>query len=153
MTDFPNKVVTVVLVFLMLVVAPITWSYVREEMKTERMVMNEIVAFLDKTTDKGTISQQDLDNFYIAVNASGGTYDVIVKAYTYTPVKKSDKEVRPVYVSTDYLVNGEPVPLNSGTLIKASVKEVGTSPTRRLLWTLLKLETGESKFGLVATVR
>lgn len=70
--DFVNKIVTVVLTFIMLVIAPITWEYVRSEMITERLVLNEMVQFLDKVTDKGTITAEDLDDLYLGVNSTGG---------------------------------------------------------------------------------
>ena len=44
--DFVNKIVTVVLTFIMLVIAPITWEYVRSEMITERLVLNEMVIYI-----------------------------------------------------------------------------------------------------------
>lgn len=164
MVDFPNKVITVILLFLMLVVAPITWSYVRTDMVAERLILNEVVAFIDKVTDKGTVTQQDLDELYIAVNASGGTYDVRVNRYIRIATKDlnaddPNKAVRTIYVNADISetdpVTGEAVPveMNSGDMIKVSVKEIGSSPTKNLLWNLLKLDKTNTDFSLAGTVR
>lgn len=164
MVDFPNKVITVILLFLMLVVAPITWSYVRADMVAERLILNEVVAFIDKVTDKGTVTQQDLDELYIAINASGGTYDVRVNRYIRIATKDlnaddPNKAVRTIYVNADISetdpVTGESVPveMNSGDMVKVSVKEIGSSPTKNLLWNLLKLDKTNTDFSLAGTVR
>lgn len=149
MADFPNKVVTVVLTFVMLVLAPILWSYERGEMITERMVLNEISQFLDRVTDKGFITQNDLDDLYLAVNSSGGAYDVDVKRYIRMATQDENGEPRTLYLSADYL----DMKLNPGDIIKVTVDDIGISPHKRLLWSLLRLDAGESKFSLAASVR
>lgn len=160
MVDFPNKVVTIILVFLMLVVAPIVWSYVRADMVAERTILNEVVSFIDKVTDKGTITEQDLDELYVAVNASGGTYDVQVKRYVRVATKDlnavdPDKAVKTVYVNADIIntTTGEPEDMNSGDMVKVSVKSLGSSPTKNLLWNVLKLDTNDTDFSLSGSVR
>lgn len=164
MIDFPNKVVTVILVFLMLVVAPITWSYVRADMVAERLILNEVVGFIDKVTDKGTITDQDLDELYIAVNASGGTYDVTVDRYVRIATKDlnsidPEKSIKTVYINSDLTILNpdtgkyEPAEMNSGDMVKVSITELGDSPTKNLLWSLLKLETNDTDFSLSGTVR
>lgn len=160
MSDFPNKVITVILVFLMLVVAPITWSYVRSDMVAERLILNEVVGFIDKVTDKGTITEQDLDELYIAVNASGGTYDVKVKRYVRIATKDlnsndPDKSIKTVYVNADITnaTTGEPEEMNSGDMVKVSVDELGNSPTKNLLWNILQLDTNDTDFSLSGSVR
>lgn len=158
MSDFPNKIFTIILTFVMLVIAPITWSYVRGEMVTERLVLNEMSQFIDKVTDKGTITEEDLDDFYLAVNASGGTYDVKVKRYIRMATKDEYDNSRTLYLSGDYYtVNGsgdyEPIKMNIGDLVKVTVDDVGVSPAKRLIWSILRLDEGESKYSLVGSIR
>lgn len=147
MLDYINKVVTIVLVFLMLVIAPLTWVYVRDEMITDRLVLNEIASFIDRVTDKASINEQDLDDLYIAVNATGGTYDVKVKRYVRTSVNDGG-EVRTVYIADSNVGS-----LNTGDVVKVTVKEVGISPTKRLLWSLLRIDMGKSQYSLAGSVR
>ena len=147
--DFVNKIVTVVLTFIMLVIAPITWEYVRSEMITERLVLNEMVQFLDRVTDKGTITAEDLDDLYLGVNSTGGTYDVEVKRYVRMSTSDEFGNPRTIYLSVPY--EGET--MNLGDIVKVTVDDVGRSPAKRLLWTLLRVDAGESRFSLSAMVR
>lgn len=138
----------------MLVIAPITWMYVRDDMITERLVLNEVAQFIDKTTDKATITQQDIDDLYIAVNASGGTYDVEVNRYVSTPTPSDVGDSRMLYSNVDYLdVDGKPLDLIKGDVIKVTAEEIGLSPAKKLLWTLLRVDSGSSKITLAGSVR
>lgn len=158
--DFPNKVVTVILVFLMLVVAPITWSYVRSDMVTERLILNESVSFIDKVTDKGSVTEQDLNELYIAINATGGTYDVKVTRHIRVATKDlnavdPNTSIKTIYVDAE-LTNpdtGEAEDLNSGDVIKVHIKSVGDSPVKNLLWSVIKLDTASDDFALAGSVR
>lgn len=147
MVDFPNKVVTIILVFVMMVLAPITWVYVRSEMVSQRLVLNEMANFIDKVTDKASITKQDLDDLYVGVNAAGGTYDVRVKRYIRTSVQDGST-TRTLYLADDSVGT-----LNIGDVVKVTVVEVGTSPTKRLLWSLLRIDSGDGKFSLAGSVR
>lgn len=147
-TDFPNKIFTIVLVFLMLVVAPLLWVYVRGEMVAQRLVLNEVTQFLDKVTDKGFITQEDLDDLYYAINASGGTYDVRVRRYVRMSTQDENGETRTLYLNAE--LNGQ---MNQGDVVKVTVEELGTSPTKRLLWSILRVDEGKTKFSLAAAVR
>jgi hypothetical protein len=139
----------------MLVIAPILWSYVRDEMKSERLVLNEIASFIDKTTDKASITKADLDDLYLGVNAAGGTYDVKVKRYIRLSTLDENNEPRTLYLSDDYIdkTTGKATDMNIGDVVKVTVDEVGMSPAKRLLWTLLRVDSGESKFSLAGSVR
>ena len=64
MTDFINKVITIVLVFIMLILAPLLISYMSTDMVTERLVLNEVSQFIDKVTDKGLITEYDINDLY-----------------------------------------------------------------------------------------
>lgn len=148
MWDFPNKIFTIILIFIMLVLAPLTWVYVREEMITDRIVLNEMAQFIDKVTDKASITQEDIDELYMAINASGGTYDVRVKRYIRMSTQDEYGQPRTLYLSDDHIGN-----LNIGDVVKVTVEEVGKSPAKMLLWSLLKIDMGNSKFSLAGSVR
>lgn len=155
MVDFPNKILTIILVFVMLVIAPITWMYTRDDMISDRLVLNEVAQFIDKTTDKALITQQDIDDLYIGINASGGTYDVKVKRYMPTPIPAGAGESRLLYSNVDYIdpVTGDALPMNKGDFVKVTVEEVGQSTAKRLLWTILKMDSGKTKITLTGSVR
>lgn len=155
MLDFPNKVVTLILVFLMLVVAPLIWMFSRDDMVSQRLALNEMTQFLDKTTDKGYIEAQDIDDLYLGLNATGGTYDVKVRRYMPTPIPAGSGQSRLLYKNVDYYdkVNKKAIKLNKGDIVKLTVEEVGYSSARRLLWTVLRFDSGKQKTTLSASVR
>lgn len=154
MYDFPNKVITILLVFFMLVIAPSVWMYEREEMISDRLVLNEMSRFLDTVTDKGTITEQDINDLYVGLNASGGTYDVKVKRYIYAPTPTANSP-RAIYINVPYYDKNtnKPSVMTQGDLVKVTVDEVGISPAKRLLWNLLHLDTQSTKMSLSATVQ
>ena len=81
MSDFINKVITIVLIFVLLVLAPLLISYMSTDMVTERLILNDVSQFIDKVTDKALITQYDLNDLYLAVNSHGGAYEVVVERY------------------------------------------------------------------------
>ena len=157
MIDFPNKIVTILLIFVMLVIAPLTWAYVRAEMTSERLVLNEMSSFLDRVSDKATVTQQDLDDLYLGLNSAGGTYDVKVKRHIRMATKDENNQARTLYLSDDVIKveNGKKVSvtMNTGDVVKITVKEVGVSPSKRLLWAILRIDSGKTDFSLASTVR
>lgn len=153
MIDFPNKVITLVLVFLMLIVAPILWYYSRDDMISQRTVLNETEQFLDRVTDKAYITQSDIDDLYVGVNASGGTFDVKVKRYMPISVPNGDT-TETKYVAVPYFDadTGKESQMTKGDIVKVTVKQVGVSPAQRMLWAFLRIDDNASDITLAATV-
>ena len=81
MSDFINKVITVILIFVMLVLAPLLISYMSTDMLTERLVLNDVSQFIDKVTDKFLITEHDINDLYLAVNSHGQAYDITIERY------------------------------------------------------------------------
>ena len=148
MGDYVNKVITMILVFIMLVLAPLTFVYVKSEAKADKLAMNEVTQFLDKVTDKASITERDKDDLYMGVNASGGAYDVSIKRYIRLATTDEDGKARTIWLSADS--EGD---MNLGDRVKVTVKSVGVSPAKRLLWSLLRIDSGDSTFSLASTVR
>jgi hypothetical protein len=139
----------VILIFVMLVVPPVLFSYVRAEMKAERIALNEVELFLDKVTDKGTITDQDLNDLYLGIAATGGIYDVKVSRLIRISTLTEDGRIRTIYLDENY----ENTRMNMGDLVKVTVTEIGVSPAKRLLWHVLRIDEGKFEFSLVAAVR
>ena len=182
MTDFVNKVITLVLIFVMLVLAPLLISYMSTDMITERLVLNDVSQFIDKVTDKSLVSEHDLDSLYLAVNSHGQAYNVTVKKYQVleeeNPTGGELSTTKLIYVNMDeleLLTNGtlvytdqdaevkegkiaagvkkDYVDLEPRDVIKVHVEEVSMSPGKRLFWTLLRVDKGPFEFSLAGTVR
>lgn len=148
MLDFINKVITITLVFLLMVIAPITISYMTNDMISQREVLNEITQFIDKVTDKATITQTDLDDLYIGLNATGGTYNATVKRYIRLATQNDDGSTKVIYMADDTVDS-----LNIGDVVKVEVEEVGVSSAKRLLRMLVGVDSDAFNTSLAGTVR
>ena len=163
MSDFINKIITLVLIFIMLVLAPLLLSYMSTDMVTERLVLNDVTSFIDKVTDKGTITNKDLDTLYLDVNSHGQAYNVKVQRYIVVeePVGNKMSGVKStnlIYVNTDDLDRMQKkeidqVNLNIRDVVKVHVEEINLSSGKRLLWTILRVDKGKTHFSMAGTVR
>ena len=165
MSDFINKVITVILIFIMLVLAPLLISYMSTDMVTERLVLNDVSQFIDKVTDKFMITKHDINDLYLAVNSHGQAYDVEIQRYQLVEESLPDGTTKLIYVNTNDLYDimtsqkdatGNPiteVELTVKDIIKVHVKEVSLSSGKRMMWTLLRVDKGLFEFSLAGTVR
>ena len=166
MSDFLNKVITLILIFVMLILAPLLLSYMSTDMSAERLVLNDVTQFIDKVTDRAAITEKDLNTLYLNVNSHGRAYEVTVKRYQVMeepiPSGSGDEitETNLIYISMDdieALVNGTSetgtIELNVKDVVKVHVEEVAMSPGNRMLWTLLRVDKGHFEFSLAGTVR
>ena len=159
MTDFLNKIIEIILIFILLVLAPITISYMTTEMVTQRTALNEVSQFIDRTTDKQMITKADVDDLYLALAATGGTYDVSVERYVpiSAAVNENGKQVlKTTYISVediDNITSDTPIQLNVSDVVKVHVKEVVMSQGKKMLWAVLRLDSGELNFSLAGSVR
>lgn len=162
MTDFLNKIIEIILIFILLVLAPITISYMSSEMITQRTALNEVAQFIDRVTDKQMITKADVDDLYLALGATGGRYDIEIKRYVpvSVPITESGVTVvhttRSSYIATDDvddITSSDALELNVSDVVKVTVKEVSMSQAKRLLWNVLKLDSGKLEFSLAGSVR
>lgn len=158
MSDFLNKVITIILIFVLLVLAPLLISYMSTDMVTERLVLNDVTQFIDKTTDKALITQQDLNELYMAVNSHGNSFDVDVYRYQLVEEDLPGDKTKSLYLKLDdveRLESGDldKVKLNIKDVVKVHVEEAALSPGKRLFWTVLRVDKGKFSFSLAGTVR
>mgnify|MGYP000992899581 FL=1 len=155
MSDYINKIITLILIFIMLVIGPLTFSYLSDELTSQRMILNEVTEFLDKITDQATVSQSDLDDFYLAINSYGIVLDAKVERYMQTPSIGVDGNMENIYfMANDFsdLKSDEQMQLFAGDVIKVTVEEVSVSPGRRLMYYVLKVDSGKYNLSMSATV-
>ncbi len=148
MSDFVNKIVTLIMIFVLLVLSPLLISYMTTDMKAQRLVLNETIQFIDKVTDKGTITQEDLDQFYLNINSHGMVLDAKVKRLVRVASLLPDGSVKTVYFAVD-----DTSVMNTGDIIQVTVRELGISAVRSLTYKLLRIDTGTFQFTLAGGVR
>lgn len=158
MSDFLNKVITIILIFVMLVLGPLLISYASTDMVAERLILNDVTQFIDKVTDKSLITAYDVNDLYMGVNSHGNSYDVTVERYQLIEEPLPDGSTKLVYLKHDDtydLTIGEvdSVELNIKDVVKVTVKETSLSPGKRMFWNVLRIDKGPFEFSLAGTVR
>lgn len=149
MSDFINKVVSIALAFVMLVLAPLQLSYKVDESIAKREILSEVSLFIDKAKDTLSITEEDLNKLYVACNSSGMAVDVKVKRLIRSDISKEGR-IETVYYAVDDFKDLEL--MNAGDVVKVTVSEIGISTARRLTHTLLKIDDGKFEFSLARTV-
>ena len=155
MSDYINKIITLILIFIMLVIGPLTFSYLSDELTSQRMILNEVTEFLDKITDQASINQSDLDDFYLAINSYGIVLDAKVERYMQTPSIDANGNMKNIYFMADDFSDmdiNKDVKLFAGDVIKVTVEEIAVSPGRRLMYFVLKVDRGKYNLSMAATV-
>lgn len=154
MSDFINKVISVALIFVMLVVAPLLISYRSEEAMARRLILNDASTFIQMVRDTGKITEADLDVLYMKINSHGIAANVTVKRLVRTEVgneiARKDSEVKTVYYSVED--KDKLKEINRGDVIKLTVEEIGISSAKRLVYNILKIDEGQFKFSLAGAV-
>ena len=151
MSDFINKVVTIILVFVMLVIAPMLISYKTEDMLAKRQILNDVEMIIDKVQDTANITQDDINKLYIDCNSHGLTVDVQVKRMVATSVYDTNEGV----AKTNYFAVDERALLetiNAGDIIQVNIKEITISTSRRATYRLIGLDEGPLEFSLAGVV-
>lgn len=151
MSDFINKVITVIMVFAMLVLAPLLISYKSDNMLARREILNDVEVFMDKVQDTSSITVDDLNNLYMTCNSHGLTVDVDVKRLIATAVYDNDNKI----AQTNYFAVDDTESLaniNAGDIVKVTVEEVSISSSRRVTYAILGIDEGSLKFSLAGVV-
>lgn len=173
MTDFINRILNLVILFTALVIAPLLFTFLSSKLTDERLILNEVTEFLDKTSDKASMNEYDIDELYLKLNSHGMLLDVEVERLIYAPTTNADGVLIENYIKADTITDvireneqkainaGKPkserevaeIKFNSNDSIRVRVREIGTSTGRRILYNILKIDTGRFELTMAATVQ
>ena len=151
MVDTISKILSIVLIFLMLVLAPLLISYKIDDAVARREILFEVTQFIDKVRDTQSVTDTDLDQFYQNCNSHGLTVDVRVRRLVKTVVIDPDTEE----VIVEYTITDDPAALynfNKGDGVQVVVEEIGISPSRSFMYRVLGADSGPLKFTLAGIV-
>ena len=151
MSDFINKLITVVLIFILLVMAPMLISYKLDEMVAHREILNDVELFIDRVKDTSTITKNDINSLYMDCNSHGLTVDVRIKRLIQTDVFDTSIGVS----QTNYFAVDDEESLkniNAGDIIQVQIEELTTSSAKRATYRILGLDEGPMKFTLAGVV-
>lgn len=157
MTDAINRIFSIILVFLSCVLGPYVFSTIAADNVTSREVLNETSVFIDKVTDKGTLTREDLDDFYLALNSHGGVFTATISHYQLIEEPVPGESSKLLYVansSVEALESGmlDEVILNTKDCIQVHVTAVTHTTGDRLIYRVLGIDRGVLDFHLAGTV-
>lgn len=135
MKGFISRVIALILVFFMLILAPLINSYCITEMENRRQILNEVTSFLDMVTDKKTISTDDLNRFYMKISSYGMVLDIKVKRLVKTATLENDGTLNVTYVSVDDISI-----INQRDIIQVQLREKSQSSYQKILQIFLGVE-------------
>lgn len=128
MNGFLSRIISLVLVFLMLILAPLVYSYCVTEMENRRQLLNEVTSFLDVVTDKKSITNDDINEFYMKAASYGMVLDVQVSRLVKTATLESDGNINITYISADDISL-----LNQKDVVQIKLTEKSESAYQKLL--------------------
>lgn len=148
MTDIFNKILGVLLAFVILVGGPLIIKSMGKDLTMNRSVLNEMTNFIDKVTDNGRLSEADLADFYLGISSYGMTMDATVKRYMKV-VNPDGKQG----TYTSYVLNDDLSQWSQGDIIKVTVKAIDYTGGQRLQNRILHLTPPKFEQTLAGMVR
>ncbi|BCJ93094.1 hypothetical protein acsn021_06630 [Anaerocolumna cellulosilytica] len=145
---FIARVISLVLIIIMFIICPYIYSYSMTEWESRRVLLNDVSSFLDKVTDKRSISQDDLNEFSLQVASSGKILNIKVERLVKVYTKRKDGTINITYIVADN--NSE---LNPRDIVRVSLNEITTSTYSKIMSTFLKLNEDNYSLTMSATVR
>jgi hypothetical protein len=138
MEGFVSKAISLVLIVLMLIIAPLIHTYGVHDAEARMELLSDVTEFLDKVTDKHSITQDDLDSFILKVESHGLVLSVSVDRKVKTATLMPTGEV-----STTYIVADDMSVINPRDIVCVHIEETSTTPFKRFCRTILKIDEGD----------
>lgn len=148
MTDIFNKILGVILAFTLLAGGPLVINTMSKDLTLNRSVLNEMTNLIDRVTDNGRLSEEELADFYLGISSYGITMDATVKRYI--------KVVNPDSASgtyTSYVLSDNLATWNQGDIIKVTVKAIDYTAGQRIQNRILRLTPAKFDQTLSGMVR
>ncbi len=151
MADFLNKLVSIVLIFIM-VLMTLVWNYTARDWSDRREVVQDVNLFLDKVIDKGSIEDEDLNQLYLDVNSHSMILNAVVKRMVRGSIRVPDESGVFITKTTYFAVEDLKV-LNPGDVVQVQIEEIGVSTVRELTYQVLKIDNGPFKYTVAGGVK
>ena len=132
----------------MLIIAPLINAYGVQEMENKVELLNDVSEFLDKQTDKGGITDEDMDQFYVNVQSHGMILDVKVDRLVKTDTESGDGTIHTTYIAAD-----DNTILNKHDILKVKITEKSSTPYKRLLNVVLRMDDNPYKLEMAKMVK
>ncbi len=138
MEGFVSKAVSLILIILMLIIAPLIHTYGVHDAEARMELLADVTEFLDKVTDKHSVTQDDIDAFILTAESHGMVLSVKIDRLV-----KTATLVAPGKVSTTYIAADDMTVVNPRDIVKVTLKETSTTPFKKFCRWFLKLDEGD----------
>jgi len=148
MTDLFNKILGVLLAFILLAGAPLIINTMTRDLTINRSVLNEMTNFIDKVTDNGRLTDTDLADFQLAISSYGMAMDATISRYM--------KVVNPDGAGgtyTSYVFSDDISTWNTGDIMKVKVQAIDYTGAQRLQNRILRLTPAKFEQTLAGMIR
>lgn len=148
MTDIINKILGVLIAFVLLAGGPLVINALNKDLTMNRSVLNEMTNLIDKVTDNGRLSPNDLSDFYISISSHGMAMDATISRYlkVVTPDGANGTII-------SYMLVDDNTTWNAGDIIKVRVQAIDYSGAQRLQNRLLRLNPPKFDQTLAGMIR
>lgn len=161
MEGFLSRLFGLILTFFMLIIAPLINAYGTQEMQDRIGILNDTSEFIDKQTDKGQITKQDLDQYYANVESHGMVLNVEVKRLVRVSTKLKNGSVHTTYIAADENTAKNTADdslsvvhyLNQHDVLQVKIKERSSTPYKRFLNTFLKIDDSPYELDMAKMVK
>lgn len=159
MEGFLSRLFGLILTFFMLIIAPLINAYGTQEMENRINILNDTSEFLDKQTDKGIITDADMDQFYSDIESHGMILDVKVNRLVHVSTTMDDGSTHTTYIASD---ENEKDPsgkrnsvynLNQHDVLQVKLREKSSTPYKRLLNTFLRIDDSPYELDMAKMVK
>ena len=137
MEGFVAKAVSLILIILMLIAAPLIHTYGVHDAEARMELLADVKEFLDKVTDKHSVMQADIDSFTLKVESHGMVLQVYVDRLVKTSTKLTSGEVVTTYIAADDMTV-----VNPRDIVRVKLVETSTTPFKKFLRKFLKIDEG-----------
>lgn len=159
MEGFLSRLFGLILTFFMLIIAPLINAYGTQEMENRINLLNDTTEFIDKQTDKGIITDQDMDQFYADIESHGMILDVTVNRLVRVDTQLKDGSIHTTYIAADeedkdssgkraYVYR-----LNQRDVLQVKLREKSSTPYKRLLNAFLRIDDNAYELDMAKMVK
>lgn len=158
MEGFLSRLFGLILVFFLLIIAPLINAYGTQEMENRVDILNDTSEFLDKQTDKGNVTDQDLNQFFTKIESHGMVFDVKVNRLVRVSTKLKNGTIHTTYIAADEekKKNGTRpyiYKLNQEDVLQVKIREKSSTPYKRLVNAFLRIDDNAYKLDMAKAVK
>lgn len=141
MTDFINKVITVILIVILLVIGPLNMQGMTDRTIQKIEALNQMSLFLDIVTDKGYIEAEDLDDLSRDMASTGLILNTSIELYRILATEENVVIAKITDVTYDRILeNGGRYTINQGYIVRLGVEEIADSTEANLWYRIISVK-------------